>query len=841
MAANARGFKCVSDIIQFCAIVIGTTSFRRETEATCFYRTGKNRGNHMLRYTSGLAGLLLACTSTTALAQATAVDSALADNGNDDIVVTAQKREQQIEDVPVTVTALTGQRMADIGINSLTEAALFVPGLRIQEQSANNPGIVIRGITSDSGSAQQGARVTLYYNGVDISRSRGAYQDLYDIERLEVVKGPQATLFGTAAAIGAVSIISAAPRAGTSGGVTATYGNYNRIQVAGFLNAGNDVLSGRIAFAYKYRDGYVRNIAGDPDVPNQNQGRIDQDDLNGQDQRGIRGSLRWAPTDSLVASLVLTYDGQRNPGTAFKSRAFAPTGGQTGDYGVAELSGSPFSEAVLGDAKLGLKRDVYDANFTLTADLSPGVTFTTVNGFRRFNSNEVFDADGGPAWYLEFAEEAKGDQWSHESRFAFDGPTYRAAFGWNVFHENSFQRVPFSTEEGTYLACSVSGNFTAIRNGLNMAGIPTGPACVAANGTVPATRATAILTRGAATQLPYQSVFTNFGKNDTYSVFADGTWIPTPQIELTAGARLLIEDRQSGYSSVQPNSVILAALGVRSSLLGTANTNGEKFVADGSFVSILPRFNALFRVTDAVNIYATVSKGRRSPVVQLAARAGTPVTPSLQIVPDEIVWNYEAGVKGQIGGLTAAISAFYQTYDGFQVSVTNNGVTTTQSAGSAKNPGVEAEATYRFGEVLSLFGAFAYIDGKIDSGNNVAATFAGARFRLQPQYTASGGATLRLPVGAFGTFYATPSVSYQSKVFFELPNSEAISQQGYTLVNLRAGIEVAGGRYRIGGFARNLTNKRYLLDAGNTGGGFGVPTYIAGEPRFYGVELGATF
>ena len=441
----------------------------------------------MRTFSTGLIAALLACSSSPALAQAVTQGEPTqsVDTAADDIVVTAQKREQRIEDVPVTVTALTGARLADIGINSLSEAALFVPGLRIQEQSANNPGIVIRGITSDSGSAQQGARVTLYYNGVDISRSRGAYQDLYDIQRLEVVKGPQATLFGTAAAIGAVSIVPNAPRAGTSAGIVASYGNFNRTQVSGYLNAGNDVLAGRLAFAYKYRDGYVRNIAGDPNTPNQNQGKVDQDDLNGQDQRGIRGSIRFAPTDAIVANLVLTYDGQRNPGTAFKSRAFAPTGGQTGDYGYAELSGSPFSESVLGARRLGLKRDVYDANFTLTADLAPGITFTTVNGYRRFKSNEVFDADGGPAWYLEFAEDARGDQWSHESRFAFTGRQYRASFGFNAFFENGSQRVPFSTEEGTYLACSVTAGFAGVRAALNAAGIPTGPNCVAPNGTIP--------------------------------------------------------------------------------------------------------------------------------------------------------------------------------------------------------------------------------------------------------------------------------------------------------------------------------------------------------------------
>ncbi|KQN12208.1 TonB-dependent receptor [Sphingomonas sp. Leaf28] len=785
-----------------------------------------------------LTALATTC-STAALAQATTQAEQQAGTASDDIIVTAQKREQRIADVPVTVTALTGARMAAIGVSELDEVAAFIPGLQVQEQSANNPGFVIRGITSDNGSSQQGARVTLYYNGIDISRSRGAWQDLYDLERIEVVKGPQATLFGTAAAVGAVSFISNKPQPGFSGALDASYGNFDRTQVSGFLNAGNDILSGRLAFAYKYRKGYVRNIAGDANVPNQNQGGVDQDDLNGQDQRGVRGSLRFTPSDSITADLVLTYDGQRNPGTAFKSRAHAPTGGQTGDYGYAELSGSPYSEAALGARKLGLDRNVYDANLTITADLSPGITFTTVNGYRRFDALEIFDADGGPAAYLEFAEDAKGDQWSHESRFAFEGPKYRASVGWNAFFENGFQRVPFATEEGTYLACSVAAAYAPIRTALNGAGIPTGTGCVAANGTIPATRATAVLTGGRATSIPYTSEFTNYGNNDAYSVFADATYIPVPALELTAGARILIEDRQSGYSSIQPNSVILASLGIRTSLLGTANTNGNKFVAKRSFTAILPRFNALLKVNDDVNLYATVSKGRRSPVVQLSAQTTAfGVGPNLSIIDPENVWNYEGGIKGRAGPFSGAASVFYQTYDSFQVT-TQTVPAVTLSAGSAKNVGVELEGNLKLAPVLSLFGTFSYIDSKI-SDTDTNGNYGGSRFRLQPKFTASAGALLRVPVGG-ATVYATPTVTYKSKVFFEIPNSEAISQRGFTLFNLRAGLEFAAGKYSVGGFVRNATNKRYLIDAGNTGGSFGIPTYIAGEPRFYGVELGAKF
>ena len=129
---------------------------------------------------AGIASPLAAQTGTE-----TATDAA----DDNVIIVTAQKLEQSINDVPVTLTAQTGEDLEKLGISEIDELSLYVPGLFVQEQSANNPGFVIRGITSDSGSAQQAARVTLYYNGVDISRSRGSYQDLYDLERVEVHQG----------------------------------------------------------------------------------------------------------------------------------------------------------------------------------------------------------------------------------------------------------------------------------------------------------------------------------------------------------------------------------------------------------------------------------------------------------------------------------------------------------------------------------------------------------------------------------------------------------------------------------------------------------------------------
>jgi outer membrane receptor protein involved in Fe transport len=739
-----------------------------------------------------------------------------ADTDGTEIVVTAQKIEQRAVDVPITISAVSGERIAELGVSDLDELSAYIPGLNIQEQSANNPGVVIRGITSDSGSAQQGPRVTLYYNGVDIARSRGSYQSIYDLERVEVIKGPQATLFGTASAVGAISLTSARPRPGFASAITAGAGNFAQTLLSGFVNGGTDKLAGRIAFERRTRNGYVENLSP-----------FQQDELYSQDQFGVRGSVRWRPTIGITVDLIGTYDRQRNGGTPFISGSLPTSDGPANPFGRANLGGSPFSEAVLGAGQLGLNRDVYDANLGLTADLGNGFSFTTVNGYREFDSLEVFDADGSAAFYLEFAEQADGFQVSHEGRFTFNSERLRGFAGWNQFLEDGRQNVPFSTEEGTYIQCAARV-------------IPNLP-CVNSAGVVTATQATSLLTGGLLTQVPYSSVFENQGRNRVRSLFADVTFVPVPAIEVTAGVRYLRERRRSGFTARVPRPLLNPA--AFSLIPGQVDTAGQTFEAQRSFDAFLPRLNVLFRATDRINLFGTVSKGRRSPVVQLnAIRVAGVATPNLQLVPEENVWNYEVGLKGSAGILSGTLGVYYQKYDGFQVSVVQpDGRTVTQSAGTASNLGVEAEAQVRPTRWFSMFGNVAYIDGGIDEDQSFAPAFSGARFRLQPEWQAAAGFTLDASVGGGARVFVTPTVTYRSRIFFELPNNPLISQRGVTLVNARSGVSFADERFEIAAFIRNATNKNYLLDAGNTGGAFGIPTFIPAEPRFYGLQLTARF
>ncbi|PXW71672.1 outer membrane receptor protein involved in Fe transport [Blastomonas natatoria] len=788
-----------------------------------------------------LVSLAIALSASPVLAQ----DQADAEGRNEDtIIVTAQKREQSIQDVPITVSAISGEQMDNIGIDEFDELSAFIPGLNIQEQSANNPGFVIRGITSDSGSAQIAPRVTIYLNGIDVSRSRGSYFDLFDIDRIEVVKGPQATLFGTAATIGAISVITAKPEPGFKADIRGSYGNFNLYEGRAMINVGNDKIAGRLAASYKHRDGYIRNIANNPGTVSARDIRSDQADLNGIDQLALRGSLRIWPSDNSTMDFVFNYEQQRNPGTAFISGTLPRSGGDTDPFRVGEVGGAPraLSQAILGLPELGLNREVYDASVTFETAMSDNWSLTAIGGYRKFDSLEVFDADGSGLFFLEFAEDAKGEQFSYETRFTYNSDRLRGFFGFNVFHEQGTQRVPFVTDEGTYIGCATAGALAPVRASLAAAlGVPSAQSCRTLNTPALPNRATTLLTRGAASVLPYSSEFTNGGKNTSYSAFADITFDVSDRLELTAGVRYLYEERTSTYNAVAGASQILAGLGIPGvSLLGTVDTRGLTFRESDNFDAWLPRFNALYRISDAVNVYATVSKGRRAPVLNLSARAtAAGPAPAFTLVAQEKVWNYEGGIKGAFGAFSGSIGAFYQDYSNFQTSFFNEqGQVIPVNAGNAGNFGVEVEGALRLGSNVRMFANYAFIDAKIESPDPA---FQDNRFRLQSKHTAAAGIDVNIPVSDSASIFFVPTVTYSSKQFFEVPNTPAISEDGYVLAHARAGVRFNDGAFEITAFARNLFDEKYLIDAGNTGGAFGTATFIAGEPRLYGVQVGAKF
>jgi len=742
----------------------------------------------------------------------------------EEIVVVAQKRAQSIQDVPVTISAYDGDFLESIGIGELDALSDITPGLVIQEQSPNNPGFVIRGITSDSGSSQSSPRVSIYYNGVDVSRSRGSYFELFDVEGIEVVKGPQATLFGTAASVGAISVATRKPEQDFAAQIKASVGNFAANNVSGFVTGGNDMVQGRVAFTYRARDGFIENIAGDSN--SQSAGGFVQEDMHALNHVSYRPSLRITPNNDVTIDLVYTYEKNDDSGTSFKNGLYAPTGGDTSPYSFVEMSGSPLSEEVFGKEDLGVDRTVNDINLTANWNVSDNLTVTSITAQRSFDSLEVFDADGTQAWFLEFAEEAEGEQFSQELRAVYTQDKLTSIFGASYFSEDGSQAVPFSTEESIFLNCL----------GVLGSGVP----CINSDGSVNVL--TPVLTGGLATVLPYSLEFTNFGENTAYSAFADVSYKVTDALELTAGLRYVKEEKRSGYKSDAPNSVLTQAA------LFTVDTGGETFYAEADYDDWLPRFNALYEIDSATNIYATISKGRRSEVLEVSSTTDTQGDAVISVteVPSELIWNYETGIKGKAlqSTLDYSLAVFYQNYSNFQVTLQDEeGVAYSADAGSATNVGLEAEVRALLSDEFEVFANAAYLDAEIDDDSNNG-ELAGNTFRLQPEWTFSTGLFYGTEISSSLNLTSSIIYSYRSDVFFEPENAPIsgldISQEGFGLMSARLGI-ASSANWSVSLFANNLLDEEYLVDAGNTGGGFGNPTFVAGAPRMFGLEFTMDF
>ncbi|MFV8784038.1 TonB-dependent receptor [Microbulbifer sp. SA54] len=713
----------------------------------------------------------------------------------EEVIVTAQKRTQVIQDVPLTISSLDGDTLNELGIDRFDSLSDLVPGLVVQQQSVNNNGYVIRGITSDDGSAPGAARVSVYLNGTDVSRSRTSYFEVYDMERIEVVKGPQATLFGTAASIGAMSFITAKPQEDFASALTVGAGDYDMRKLEGMVTGGNDTVQGRVAFVTRERAGYVENTSGEAD-------------LNGYEREAIRPSLRITPSDDLTIDFVYNYDKATDPGTAFVNQSVLFT-----DNAALSVP----DNNVLGMNDIGVERTVKDFNTTVSLDINDGLSVTYIFAQREHDSLEAFDADGTGFEMLNFSELATGDQSSHELRLNFSGERINGFVGASYFAEDAEQYVGFASEEGTFLSCA------GALAGLGIAGCNAG--------------STALLTGGMLAALPYESHYANGADNSSLNLFADVSYQVTPQLEATVGARVIREERESSYTSNLPVSQILASQGLMTDLFfGLApNTEGDVIRGDADNSAVLPRFNLLYALNDNVNLYGTISRGERAEVIDMSSGIEN-------LIPAEEIDNYELGIKGRLAGtpLDYAVAAFYQNYDNFQVNVVDqdSGQTRTENAGSATNTGLEAELRWSATDSLQLLANMAYIDAGIDDDSSNG-SYAGNQFRLQPELTGALSYLYELPISSSLLFTSSGSWSYRSSVYFDIANQ--FEEDAVDLLNLRAGIAASDRSWALTLAASNLLDEEYIMDAGNTGASFGYPTYIQGAPRTVSVEFSKRF
>lgn len=750
-------------------------------------------------------------------------------------IVTAQKRTESTTEVPIAVTAYEGDFLRRVNVQQFDELAYHVPNLNMQLQSPNNPSFSIRGITSDDGSAQIEPRVSVFVDGVPSSRSRGSVMELFDLERVEVLKGPQGTLFSRGAQIGAIHLVQAKPVAQRQGEVRIGTGNFDERFAQAMLNTPlvADRLLFRIAAIHNTREGFIPNLSGGA--------------LQGKHTTAVRGSLRWLPSPRTVVDVIGNYQNDQPPGTAFTSGAFAPRGFPASPFGTNDFD--------QGTA-LGVERHLSNVSLLVSQRLGERWQLRSISGFRRFWSDEAFDADGTVSPALRLREIAQGNQWSSELRAEYEGGgRFRGFVGASGFHEDGSQRVPFTPDERALWALTAPIVLNAIPANVRPIFAPRFPAPFVVNGvaTLPTNlpnipEIPQLGLRGQPLNVNANEQTENFGRLTAAEVFADGTFDATSQLSLTAGVR--------GTREWVDNALFVAQSAVPGTLgpfLGGGTNNlfrpsGGRLSATGTFDSWVGRAIAQWRPDARVNLYASVSKGRRPNIVQFVA-APAPGTGYVENrLDDEDVLSYEVGFKGRALGdrLSIEAAAFRYDYDNFQTQVNVPGPTpgqllnVTRDDGRARAAGVELAVRAQATRELELFGTWGQLDAAFLStdANGQPQRFAANRFRLAPRFTYSAGLTWQRLFPNRAGLAVTPTWTWRGQHFFEEANQPGIEQGAYGLLNFRASFTLPGGRFDVTGIVRNALNERFLIDAGNTGGLFGIPTFIPGAPRFVSVQLG---
>ena len=726
------------------------------------------------------------------------------------VVVTSQKREQKNKDVPIAITSYGTDFLENQGTFEYDALSEYVPGFQVQIQSVNNPGIVVRGITSDSGDSRVEPRVSIFQDGVSISKSRGSVVELYDIERVEVLKGPQGTLFGRGAQIGAMHIIQNKAKNETSGSVKLGYGNFNQTLATGYYNTPlvADKLFFRAAAIYNKRDGYIENLSGG--------------DLNGKETLAFRTSFKYLINDATTLDVIANWQKDTPPGTSFKSGTFAPLGG--------DLNPNTFADLERGK-ELGLDRTVWGVTSILKHEFNDVWNVTSTTAYRQFNSNEAFDADGTAAPALYFREISKGKQFSQEVRFNFDtDEKFRGFFGGNFFFEDGSQSVPWEVDERSFAALILNPTGFVL-NGIPtlLPNIPNDPAAFGA-------------IAGAPLSSYNKESYTNFGKNYSGDVFADASYDLTDKLSFTVGLRATLENINAAYQvedAVTPSNLGHVTGNFPNILF--ASTKGEKIKASDNFLSAVGRFAVNYEVNDNITLFGTAAKGRRPNVISVTATKTT-------ILSDETVKSYEVGAKSLFlnNRLQFDVNAYMYDYANFQTTITtfDGGklVSTPKDSGNASSFGFEAATQYAFTKSTSFFANYGYIDASFDDkdadGNTQA--LAGNTFRLTPKHSFAVGFNINIDATKNLRYFFRPTYTYKSKVFFEETNLPNISQEGYGILNFKTGL-VINKDYELTFFMNNALDKEFIVDAGNTGGAFGIPTFIAGAPRFFGMQVKANF
>ena len=750
---------------------------------------------------------LIALTASPALAQdatpATGAATAPADATQPpeevipgDIVVTAQKRSERLQDVPVAVSVISGDAIAAKGAVNLEGAQYLVPTLNFRKSgTAINQSLFLRGVGTSTFSIAGEPSISTVVDGVVYSRAGEAFSDLIDIDRLEVLRGPQGTLFGKNTSAGVINIVTKRPGNTFGGFLDGGYyfanGNEYRVRGAVDLPLTTGVAA-RVTGFYGNYDGNIRNVTTGNRV-------------NGYEHYGVRGMIVAELTPDFTATIIADYR-------------------KSNDDCCGELIGTvPANETAgaLPDPKGDDTRKLAQNLVTSALEKSWGIslqtdwtlgtqTVTYIGSYREYDNTEIRDGDFLPQAYVGFIElHDFGPQTSNTitQELRLTSPSQQFfSYVLGAFYSRAETERTFTRND---IVCSLTP-------------APTVLTPCSAPGTVITTPT------GTAN---FGSVFTNL------ALFGQGTFNITDRFRAIAGLRYTADELEVFHTRNTP----LAGPGIQPSFgpFQGKTTNDNWSGKAGVQYDIVPQST----------FYATYSRGYKGPAFNVFYNLTATGT---NVIDPETADSYEAGLKNTLldGKLVVNLAAYYAKYHNFQANnpdvVAGVLVTRFTNAGEISTRGGELDLLYQPVRDLSFSGGVAYTDAHIDqfkvptNGVMTGVIASGTRLAYAPKWKGSLGADYRIRTGGFADVALGAQGSYQSKQISQLDASAAIRDattiHGYGLVDLTAALVDPEDRYRLSFQVKNLFDESFASSITSGGPGGSYRYIIPREAdRYYGV------
>jgi iron complex outermembrane receptor protein len=743
------------------------------------------------------------------------------------IVVTARRRTEDAQTIPGSLSVVTNGLLDRSYTVNTSQLSQLVPSLNYSSANPRNTAFTIRGLGSSVVAVSQAndglePGVGFYIDQVYHARPATAAFDFTDIDQIEVLRGPQGTLFGKNSTAGAINISTKLPTFTPEAREEVSYGTDNFLQAKASASGPiTDTLAFRISGLATRRDGVIHNVAKDRD----------QNTIGNQ---AVRGQLLFKPSDDFQLRVIADFANfssecctqvyvRTAPTLKVAARQYAALAANAPGGAYVPPSFNPYDRLTDIDAGLGVKTN--EGGISAIADWNlGGATLTSVSAWRFWNWDAANDRDytGLPIQITQHIP-SRQDQYSQELRIASNGETTLSYVGGLYFFRQKITGQPISIY-GPLAAYWLLFNNSNLLNDYGTDG------------------------------------HTDF-RSDSYAAFGEVNWRPIDGLTLTGGLRYTYEEKEGTYDTFTfggPATVTAAQRTSQQSIL-----SGQTYAAsdkDGAFTG---RANISYALTDGVLGYASYARGAKSGGINMSGlplnNNGLPALNTAVVKPEKNT-AYEVGLKTQLfeQRLIVNIDAYYTTVRDFQTNVTDTGAAVALRTYLANIPkvrvkGVEADAIAQVTQNFQLRASAAYADGKyicypngpcpierIGTGT-AACDLSGRGLSGLPKWSVTLGADYSQPINLFGAddalLFHVDSNS-RIRVFGDPTASAYTIIKGYTVVNGSVGLRF-GKSFELAVFARNLFDKNYIqnltIQAGNSGLIIGTPS----DPRTISITFRA--